>query len=70
MTTKEFLKGEIGKETRYKTMDGVPKVGKHTFGIKVPIEIEKKLLSLPQKERIKLMRRAIMREVEQISNCN
>ena len=53
----------------YKSFDDIKeKTHPKAFSIKLPMTAAKKMLKLDTKERTLLMRRAILRELEEISN--
>ncbi len=57
---------EVSKKSRWQPLDNTKeKIGKKVFGIKLPLIYEKKLSSLDQKERVTLMRKAL---IEAINN--
>lgn len=50
--------------TSYKATDGM-RVGKHVFGIKLPIEVEEAYLAMSADKRIKTMRKALINAIEE-----
>jgi hypothetical protein len=55
-----------GVETRFKAKDTDKKLGKRVFSVKLPLEYEEKLLSLPKDEKIALMRSSIMNAIDKL----
>ena len=60
---------EAGKKSRWKALDGIEeKIGKKVFGVKLPLSYEEKMNSLSQKERVALMRRALIEALDEVAS--
>ncbi len=60
--TKEF------EENKIKAFGDVKgKLGSKVFGVRLPIDTEKKLLSMPQKDRVIFIRETIVKGVKKMS---
>lgn len=60
---------EIGKKTRFNTLDGIKdKMGNKVFSVRLPESYQVKLLDYPQKDRVSLMRRALMDAIDNDQN--
>ena len=57
------------KETRYRPLEDIAgeKMHKKTFAVKLPVAAAEKLLKLDTKERTLLIRRAVLKELENSS---
>lgn len=58
---------KIGKETRFKTADGLnEKMGNKIFSLRLPESYQVKLLSYPPKTRVSLMRSSLMKAIDEV----
>ena len=55
--TKEFL------ENQRKAIGTTEQIGKKVFGVKLPLDVEEKLLAIPQRERVPFIRGLIVNAV-------
>jgi hypothetical protein len=60
--TKEFLKAKI------KAIGTDEKLGDKVFGVRFPLDVQKKLLEMPQKERVPFIRNLIVTAVRHENN--
>jgi len=76
MTTKPKTKpignpniSKAGANSRWSTIDGTKgKIGKHVFALKLPVVYEQRIMELSPTERLKLMRSAIMKAIDEVKN--
>jgi hypothetical protein len=60
---------EVNKIAQFKSFNDIEeKTYPRPFSVRLPVSAAKKILELDTKERTLLMRRAILRELEEISN--
>lgn len=60
--TKEFF------ENQRKAIGTEEKIGSKVFGVKLPLQYEDKLKSLPREDRVILMRSALMSAIDSLDN--
>lgn len=63
MANKNPVRTEEFKKHNYKPIGTDEKMGNKVFGTRVPVPVQEKLLSMPQKQRVKLIRDAIVNAV-------
>lgn len=60
---------KIGKETRFKTADGIKeKMGNKIFSLRLPESYQVKLLSYSPKTRVTIMRSALMKAIDEVEH--
>ena len=59
---------EDGKRTRFKPIGTDEKMGSKVFGFRVPEHYQEKLNQLNQKQRIKLIREAVIEAIDKYEN--
>jgi hypothetical protein len=62
MANKEIVK--YSKGTQYKAIGTEEKIGSKVFGVKLPLNYEERYNQLPQKERVQLIRTALMSAID------
>jgi hypothetical protein len=62
------MKGGFLERQKPIGLDENEKVGRKVFGVRLPVAYEEKMLSLPQKERVVLMRTALMSAIDSHEN--
>lgn len=59
---------KYSKSTQFKAIGTEEKIGSKVFGVKMPLNYEERLNSLPPKERVKLMRQALIDAIDSYDN--
>jgi len=59
---------KYSKSTQFKAIGTEEKIGSKVFGVKMPLKYEERLNSLPTKERVKLMRQALIDAIDSYDN--